>query len=272
MSLIDPVTNDKYIIGKYLGKGMSSIVHLITKESDGELYAVKIIDTSVENFNTDFVQNEINIHIKLKHPNILNMQLSFFEPNNIKFYIITEYCVNDNLKKLLNSRKKLEYSEIRRCILQLSNGLKYLHMNGIMHRDIKLANILLDSELNLKIADFGFATTEAMSHTLIGTPNYIAPEILAKQYYDYKVDIWSFGVVVYILTVGQEPFKTDTIKELYKKIIKFDYNSFPIDIDLDLKNLIDRIFKHRNIRLSLEEIENHPFMKNGEIATTLNYV
>ena len=278
MSLIDPVTNEKYIIGKYLGKGTSSVVHLVTKELDSELYTVKIIDTSIKNFNPAFVQNEINIHIKQKHPNVLNMQLSFFGPDNNKFYIITDYCVNDSLRSLINSRKKLEYPEIRYCIFQLTNGLKYLHANGVMHRDIKLDNILLDSEMNLKIADFGYATTELTSKQPLGTPNYVAPEIILRILYDNRVDIWALGVCIYILAVGKVPFKGTgegdknmQLRSLYINIKNLTY-TFPDNIDPDFKNLIEGIFTPKNIRLSLIDIENHPFMKNGDIAKTLNYV
>jgi len=272
MSLVDPETKNVYIIGKIIGKGTSSIVHLVTKESSGEIFTVKIINISSEKFNVNFVQNEINIHIKLKHPNILNMQLSFFGSQNINFYIITDYCVNDSLRTLIKNRKKLSYPEIRYCILQIINGLKYLHGNNIMHRDIKLDNILLDSEMNLKIADFGFATTDLFSQKQLGTPNYIAPEIVKKQKYDYKVDIWALGVLIYIISFGVAPFFSPTatnLKDIMRNILDYNYK-FPEDADDDLKNLIQRIFQPASRRLSLDQIEKHSFM-NGVISTTLNY-
>lgn len=270
--VIDPVTNEKYFKGKLLGSGGFSKVFLIVKESTLQLFAGKIIDTREPNINTSNIQNEINLHIKLKHPNILNMEVSFYF-DEVYFCIITDYCVNSDLKVFMKNRTKLEDSEIRFCIAQMIEGLKYLHSQQIIHRDIKAANILLDEKMNLKIADFGFATTNN-DYKVLGTPNYMAPEIFGKKAYDYKVDIWALGVIIYFLHYNNLPFNALTankkfdLRILVLNIKSYNYY-FKGNINPDLKDLISGILQPAASRLSLDEIISHPFM-NGEI-TILEY-
>ena len=260
MNIIDPQTNDIYIKGQLLGVGAYSKVFLATKQSSGVIFAVKIIDTSKPHFDSKHIQNEINIHVLLKHPNVLNLDISFYD-NPTNFCIITDYCINGDLSKFVINRKRLDYPEIRFVISQISAGLEYIHQSKIIHRDIKLANILLDSGMNLKIADFGLSIAyDDPDRTVLGTPNYIAPEIILHKYYGEKVDIWSFGVVIYCLYYGKVPFDYKNGRtQLFKNIINLQY-FFDDDIDPNLKNLISNILIGPKRRLSLTQIMNHPFM------------
>lgn len=128
----------------------------------------------------------------------------------------------------LHKRRKLitEY-ECRYYMQQVIQGVKYLHDNRIIHRDLKLGNLFLNDDLHVKIGDFGLATRieydGERKKTLCGTPNYIAPEILNKKGHSYEVDIWSIGCVMYTLLVGTPPFETKSLKDTYSKIRKCDY-------------------------------------------------
>lgn len=138
--------------------------------------------------------------------------------------------------------------ETQYYLFQIVNGLKYLHKNKVIHRDLKLGNLFLNDDLKIKLGDFGLAAkldfdTEKR-HTVCGTPNYLAPEILTtKVGHSYEVDIWSLGVVLYTTLIGKPPFETSEVKMTYEKIRKGIY-TFPehSKISDDAKNLIIKIF------------------------------
>ena len=278
MEIVNFYTEESYILGKELGKGATSVVHLATKSNTGEIFAAKKITTYKDNIDINKIKNEVTIHIKLKHPNILNMHSSFYH-RRIYYYIITDYCINGTLKEFTKNRRNISYPEIKLCINQIIEGLNYLHNNQIIHRDIKLDNILLDKNMTLKIADFGISTTyDNNDFKPIGTPFYMAPEIVNKTSYDYRVDIWSLGVIIYFLHYHKFPFQTPmdgvVSNMTYSTNIK-NYNyDFSSHIDINLENLIKGILSPVDYRLSLEDIKNHPFMidDSNNTAITLNYV
>lgn len=142
-------------------------------------------------------------------------------------YIVLELCKQRSMMELHKRRPHVSDYECRFYIYQLLEGVKYLHENRIIHRDLKLGNIFLNDQLNLKIGDFGLATRieyeGERKKTLCGTPNYIAPEILNKRGHSFEVDIWSIGCVMFTLLVGQPPFETKSLKDTYSRIRKCDY-------------------------------------------------
>lgn len=131
------------------------------------------------------------------------------------------------MMELHKRRHTITDYECRYYISQISNGVKYLHNIKIIHRDLKLGNLFLNNELNVKIGDFGLAAKIEFDgerkKTLCGTPNYIAPEVLSKKGHSYEVDIWSIGCVMYTLLVGHPPFETKNLKDTYNKIKKCEY-------------------------------------------------
>jgi polo-like kinase 1 len=132
------------------------------------------------------------------------------------------------MSELMKRRKKLLEPEVRFYLVQLVNGLKFLHGNLVVHRDLKLGNLFLDHEMRVKIGDFGLAAkltaVDERRRTVCGTPNYIAPEILeAKEGHSFPVDVWSTGVIMYTLMVGKPPFESKDVKSTYKRILA---NSF----------------------------------------------
>lgn len=168
---------------------------------------------------------EIQIHKSLHHKNIVGFH-SFFD-DQFNVYIVLELCKNRSMMELHKRRKTVTEYECRYYIHQIVSGVKYLHDNHIIHRDLKLGNLFLNDDLHVKIGDFGLATRIEFEgerkKTLCGTPNYIAPEILNKKGHSYEVDIWSIGCVMYTLLVGQPPFETKSLKDTYSKIRKCDY-------------------------------------------------
>lgn len=131
------------------------------------------------------------------------------------------------MMELHKRRKALTEPETRFYVKQILSGVQYLHNNKIIHRDLKLGNLFLNDDLQIKIGDFGLATKieyeGERKKTLCGTPNYIAPEILNKKGHSFEVDIWSIGCIMYTLLIGKPPFETNSLKETYSRIKKCEY-------------------------------------------------
>lgn len=148
------------------------------------------------------------------------------------------------MSDLMRRRKLLTEPETRFYMIQLLDGLKYLHDESVIHRDLKLGNLFLDANMHVKVGDFGLATRvmtpDERKRTVCGTPNYIAPEILdGKNGHSYEVDIWSTGVVLFTLMFGKPPYESVDVKSTYKRILANSY-SFPdtVHSSEDTKNLI----------------------------------
>lgn len=173
--------------------------------------------------------SEIKIHKSIHHTNIVGFE-HFFEDNE-NVYILLELCHNQTMNELLRRRKRLTELEVQCYLLQILNALRYLHKNRVIHRDLKLGNLFLSQNMEIKLGDFGLATKVDFEgerkRTICGTPNYIAPEILeGKSGHSYEVDIWSFGVIAYTLLIGKPPFETNDVKTTYRRI-KMNAYSFP---------------------------------------------
>lgn len=192
-----------------------------------QVYAGKIVSKKlmVKNNSKEKMIQEITIHQSLKHKNIVNFLNHFDDQLNV--YIVLELCKQRSMMELHRRRSVVTDYECRFYIQQILEGVKYLHDNKIIHRDLKLGNLFLNDRLHVKIGDFGLATRieydGERKKTLCGTPNYIAPEILNKRGHSYEVDIWSIGCVMYTLLAGQPPFETKTLKDTYAKIRNCDY-------------------------------------------------
>lgn len=150
---------------------------------------------------------------------------------------------------LLNARKRLTEFEARYYLIQLTNGLQYLHDHLIIHRDLKLGNLFIDHHMNVKIGDFGLAAKltnqEERRFTVCGTPNYIAPELLeGKKGHSFEVDVWSMGVILFTWLVGKPPYQSKDVKSTYKRIVANQY-SYPdtLTISGEVKQLISKMLQ-----------------------------
>lgn len=210
------------------------------------------------------VQLEISILEKLKHPNIVRL-FEIFESEKHMLYV-SELCVGGDLLTYVRKRRRLKESLAKYLFLQIIDGLRYMHSKGILHRDVKLDNILLDDTGKLKICDFGvsrFTKPGQLMTEQCGTPAYIAPEILRGQgYTGFAVDIWSAGVVLYAMIYGSVPFKGNGIQEMHPYIIAGDYKLGDEASD-SAKDLMKKILNvDETRRLTIDEILEHEWMQN----------
>jgi polo-like kinase 1 len=215
---------------------------------------------------------EIDIHQSLSHANVVGFH-GFFEDKN-HVYILLELCRRRSMMELHKRRKALTEPEVRYFLRQTLLGLHYLHTDKkVIHRDIKLGNLFLNDDLEVKLGDFGLATrveTEGeRKRTLCGTPNYIAPEVLGKKGHSYEVDIWSVGCVMYTLLVGKPPFETQSLKDTYQKIKRNEYR-IPSYVGRDARSLITRLLQSEPTnRPSPGDILEDPFITGGYLPAKL---
>ena len=259
----------KYIKGKLLGKGGFAKCFELKCISNQRTYAGKIISKSniTKQSAKTKLKSEIKIHRSMCHPNVVKFEHYFEDSENV--YILLELCKSKTLNELLKKRKIISELEVRYYLSQILSAVKYMHKSKVIHKDLKLGNLFLSSNLHIKIGDFGLATRVEYDgerkHTVCGTPNYIAPEILEGRSngHSYEVDYWAIGVIVYTLLIGKPPFETDDVKETYKKITANNYN-FPSNVFISdiAKDFIKKILVlDPNKRLTPDLMLNHPFMK-----------
>lgn len=239
--------SDYYDLGEEIGKGGFSIVYIAVKKGSGEEFAVKCIKKKmVEGDDVKLLRREIQIMKKLNHPNILKLYEVYEDEE--QFYLVMELVKGKELFDKIVDRGMYSERDAARIIAQVVSAVQYLHENGIAHRDLKPENLLSAGEEEdeiVKIADFGFSKNFGEDGeqlmTSCGSPGYVAPEILTAESYDKSVDMWSVGVIIYILLSGYPPFYADTAPALFKKImdVKYDFDdSVWDDISDSAKDLI----------------------------------
>ena len=238
-----------YTLGKTLGSGAFGTVRAAIHKETKQNRAVKILKKSEQDEEKLFL--EVNILSKLSHPNI--MQIYEFYDDNTNFYIVSELCKGGELFDMISEKGCFSEQEAGPIMKQLLSAITYCHQNHIVHRDLKPENILLedkkDSEINIKLIDWGgaryFSKNKKMTK-INGTPYYIAPEVL-NEVYDEKCDIWSAGVIFYILLCGYPPFNGETDKEIMKAVKKGEFDFPPEEWDVvskDAKNLIKKMLTY----------------------------
>ncbi|XP_033342268.1 serine/threonine-protein kinase polo [Megalopta genalis] len=225
--IYDVHSGKSYIKCRFFGKGGFAKCYEIRETKSHRVYAGKIVPKAqiTKGNHREKMTQEISIHQTLNHKNVVGFYGFFDDAHNI--YIILELCRKRSMMELHKRRKALTECETRYYMKQILDGVNYLHQNKIIHRDLKLGNLFLSDDLQVKIGDFGLATR--LEHegerkkTVCGTPNYIAPEILTKSGHSYEVDIWSIGCIMYTLLVGKPPFETSSLRETYARIKQVQY-------------------------------------------------
>ena len=256
------------IFPKQLGSGSFGRVFLISHNETKKLYALKVIDKRkllVSYGKLDIIYNEINIHSKLDHENIIKLYNVHEDAENIN--IIMEYAEHGNLFELLNKQKN-GFSEYKafEYFIQVVNAVYYLHNNNIIHRDIKPENILIGDDNKIKLCDFGWAKELTLENrsTFCGTVEYMAPEIVENENYDYGVDIWSLGILLYELLYGHSPFKANNTKNviLNIKTHELTYDDTNKNVSNSCKDLIKKLLNNNpQKRYKIKDILEHPFIK-----------
>lgn len=166
------------------------------------------------------VRNEAKIHSRLKHKHIVEL-IEYFEDND-HVYIILALCSNQSLEDL-RKRRLVTIAECRYFMYQTLRGIQYIHEKDIIHRDLKLSNILLDKDMQVKICDFGFAIhvdQAQSSHTICGTKSFLAPEVVRRQGFVCCSDIWSIGVIAFVLFLGYYPFTDEYTFHDFDEIVR----------------------------------------------------
>ncbi|GAA5877695.1 hypothetical protein JCM3774_006644 [Rhodotorula dairenensis] len=261
-----------------LGEGGFARVYLCTEPDGVSHKALKVIDKqqlkSTKTKSKLFA--EIKIHQAMSHPNIIAFEHCFEDDGNV--YMQLELCANGSMLDVLRARKRYSEPEARFYLTQLVGACDYMHANSVIHRDLKLGNLMLDQNMDLRVGDFGLAALVKFpgerKKTICGTPNYIAPEILFDQQggHSFEVDIWSIGVILYTLLIGRPPFQTKDVKAIYKKIRDNSY-TFPEDHTLSLEavDLISWILRPTPAdRPTLSEILAHPWFVTGPFPSRIS--
>ena len=234
-------------IGKTLGKGAFSSVCIVKRKLDNKTYAMKRVKISqLSPSDKDGSLNEIRILASLEHPNIIGYKEAFYDMASQTLNIVMEYADDGDLSSKIkyNKANGLMFTEhlIWDYLIQILYGLKYLHDNKIMHRDLKSANLFLMKDNTVKIGDLNVSkiTRGGMAYTQTGTPFYASPEIWADKPYDYKCDIWSVGCIVYEMCQLRPPFKGTSLKELCQCVQKGKYDDIPNYYSKELSYVISK--------------------------------
>ncbi|CAG9333526.1 unnamed protein product [Blepharisma stoltei] len=261
-----------YQSGRTLGKGAFGEVRFCTHKKTSARRAVKIFKKS-DFFEENYMQRllgEIEILKFLDHPNIIRAY-EFFEDSE-EFYIVMEHCRGGELFEALVKWKRFKESDAAMIMKQLFSCLSYMHSKNIAHRDLKLENILFDEKsegLGIKLIDFGAAGYFSKNQELtgsFGTPYYIAPEVLVGGYTE-KCDLWSAGVIMYILLTGKPPFDGTTEEEILNSIKQMKYNSNSTEafqkLSEEAKDLINRLLTPEKDRINARDALEHDWIKNN---------
>jgi calcium-dependent protein kinase len=267
---------DHYKILNKLGKGSFGTVFKVLHLSTGLLRAMKIIKKEVIKFQDDEKKflKEIDILIEADHPNIIKIY-EYYE-DEVNFYLITEYVSGGELYETICTWKDFNEEKAAYIMYQILSAINYLHSKKIVHRDIKPENMLVESiqtqdnhlYYNIKLIDFGtcnYYDKNKQFTTQIGSPYYIAPEVINKSYNE-KCDLWSCGVILYVLLVGYPPFNGRTHEELYQSIISGKYSLTTEEWSKISKNSKDLVSKllivDVNLRLSAQKALEHDWIQN----------
>jgi len=244
---------------------------LAENRESGEKVAIKII--AKKNVSENFKKNlarEIKILKQVDHPNIICLKDMYNSED--QFFFVMELASGGELFERIVDKGMYSEDDAKNLIKRMIAALEYLHSKGIAHRDLKPENLLLqskESDSEVKIADFGLSSimsSQTLLQTACGTPAYVAPEVLKNEGYDTIVDMWSVGVITYILLCGFPPFYADSVKELLKVVVKAEY-SFPSpywdDISPQAKDFIKKLITAPSKRMTASEAKSHPWLKTS---------
>ncbi|CAD8107865.1 unnamed protein product [Paramecium primaurelia] len=258
---------------KIIGKGAFAKVYL-AENSQKQQFAIKVISIDFNGSQSQkqlqYFEQEIQIYKNIQNDNVVSLIEEFREIDEI--YCVFEYCSNGDLNNFLKN-SILDEDEIKSIFIEILKGMKYIYQKGIVHRDLKIDNILIDENKVVKIADFGFAKYYSKNDILTsycGTPATMAPEILNQEQYDYKCDIWSLGVILYYMIYRKYHFSNkirsliDLAKELENFQLKFDENKFKLS-DMGKDFLSKMLDTDKTTRIDYENLFAHPWLQGALI-------
>ncbi|XP_069573094.1 serine/threonine-protein kinase MARK2 isoform X7 [Brachyistius frenatus] len=270
-SVSTTTSDDQPHIGNYrllktIGKGNFAKVKLARHVLTGKEVAVKIIDkTQLNSSSLQKLFREVRIMKMLNHPNIVKL-FEVIETEKT-LYLVMEYASGGEVFDYLVAHGRMKEKEARAKFRQIVSAVQYCHQKCIVHRDLKAENLLLDADMNIKIADFGFSNEFTLGNkldTFCGSPPYAAPELFQGKKYDGpEVDVWSLGVILYTLVSGSLPFDGQNLKELRERVLRGKYR-IPFYMSTDCENLLKKfLILNPSKRGSLEQIMRDRWMNVG---------
>ncbi|XP_051752315.1 protein kinase C, delta a [Ctenopharyngodon idella] len=261
------VTAEHFIFHKVLGKGSFGKVLLAELKGTGEWFAVKALKKDVVLMDDDvectMVEKRV-LALAWDNPFLTHLYSTFQTKEHLFF--VMEYLNGGDLMFHIQEKGRFDLYRATFYAAEIVCGLQFLHSKGIIYRDLKLDNVMLDGDGHIKIADFGMCKENVFGDnratTFCGTPDYIAPEILLGQQYSFSVDWWSFGVLIYEMLIGQSPFHGDDEDELFESI-RMDTPHYPRWITVDTRDMLERLFERDpSRRLGIVgNIRGHQFFK-----------
>ncbi|TFK48906.1 Pkinase-domain-containing protein [Heliocybe sulcata] len=275
--IVDKSRSTKYQRIGLLGEGGFARVYEVVDNKHQSRLACKVVTKAslkTKKAKTKLYA-EIKIHRALTHPNVVQFLDCFEDDDNV--YMTIALCPNGSLMDLLRRRRRFTEPEARVFMVQLLGACHYMHTHQVIHRDLKLGNLLLDAHMNVKVGDFGLAALiehpGERKKTICGTPNYIAPEVLfdTANGHSFEVDIWSTGVILYTLLIGQAPFQTKEVQSIYNRIRDNQYE-FPEHraCSSAAKQLIQAILtRNPSERPTMHDILDHDWFQQGTVPASL---
>ena len=264
-----------YELDKVIGSGTFGTVWLSHHKLTGTRVAVKSIPREsikggdeLKNF-----RREVEVLQQLDHPLIAE----FFEllEDDTNFYFVMEYVENGNLLEFVNAHGELSENVARHYFCELVSAVEYLHAQmRICHRDLKAENVLLDRNHNIRLIDFGlstrFTTENPFLSTVCGSPAYASPEMLQGKKYTASSEVWSLGVLLYAMVVGELPFSDENMHRLMRKIVQTEPR-YPETVSPQLRNLLEKLFqKDPDARITLQKVKEHPWFSQHDYSKMMN--
>ncbi|XP_015795298.1 calcium/calmodulin-dependent protein kinase type 1 [Tetranychus urticae] len=272
-----PKVDEKYDLKDVLGTGaFSQVVLAESKERPGELVAVKCIDKRALKGKEDSLENEIRVLRKLNHSNIVQLKETYEDKQ--KVYLVMELVTGGELFDRIVEKGSYTEKDASALIRQILEAVDYMHCQGVVHRDLKPENLLYynqDPDSKIMISDFGLSKMEdsGVMATACGTPGYVAPEVLSQKPYGKAVDVWSIGVIAYILLCGYPPFYDENDANLFAQIVKGDFefdSPYWDDISDSAKDFITHLIcVNPNKRYTCKQALAHPWI-SGNAASDKN--
>jgi len=271
---------DFYDIGKTLGVGSFAIVKECVNKKTGESYAVKIIDKKHIEGQENMIKTEVNVIKQLRHPNIICLK-EFYESER-DIYLVTDIARGGELFDHIIDKGSFTEKDAAHLIKQVLEAVNYMHKKNIVHRDLKPENLLFkdkSEESPLMVTDFGlskFTEASTLLNTSCGTPGYVAPEIISRKGHGIAVDLWSIGVITYVLLCGYQPFFGEDQAQLFKAILEADYifeEEYWADISEDAKDFIRNLLVVNPAeRMTCEQALQHRWLTTATNTSVLENV
>eukprot|EP00877_Chromochloris_zofingiensis_P004633 jgi/Chrzof1/14170/Cz08g28020.t1 len=264
---------ERFEVGETVGAGGFAVVKRGRDKLTGEPVAIKVVDKSRYAAGDNSLEREIQVLCKVDHPNCIKLYAVYITPR--KVYLVTELVTGGELLDRVTDKGNYTEKDAAYIIRQILKGVQYLHAHGIVHRDLKLENMVMLNEADdspVKIADFGlskFFSSDNVLSTMCGSPQYVAPEVLGVgdglKEYSPAVDMWSVGVILFILLSGYSPFDDDNDAVLFEKIKSGNYDADdPIwdNVSPEAKDIVAKLLTvDADHRLSAEQALRHPWVE-----------